>query len=257
MRKSILGLSAPILAGALVVLSAPAMAQDEPTEAVKLSGNVGLVSDYRFRGFTQNGEDAAVQGGITATHESGLYASVWGSSINFNGHTEIDLSAGYSKEVASGITIDGGLLYYLYPKHGDYATDFFEPYLNVIGAVGPVTAKVGVNYAWKQSALESRDNTTGELTGRKSSSVYGHAELSGSIPNTPVGLNAHIGYAASDAFPGGYTPGDHDVLDYSVGATVGYKMLTFGISYVNTDAKVNKEEYGADGAVIFSLTAAF
>ncbi|MET0370586.1 MAG: TorF family putative porin [Sphingobium sp.] len=255
MRKSVIGLSALLLASA----AAPAMAQDEPSDGVKITGSVGLVSDYRFRGFTQNLENAAVQGGITATHESGFYVGTWGSSVNLYGpsNTEIDLFAGYSTEVSPGVTVDAGVLYYLYPNKTSEATDFFEPYVNVIGAIGPVTAKVGVNFAWKQNALLARDNVLGVTTGRKASAIYFHAEPSIAIPNTPFGLNAHVGYAVSDAFPGGYTPYDHDVLDYSVGATATYKILTFGVSYVNTDQKVNKEANGADGAVVFSLTAAF
>jgi uncharacterized protein (TIGR02001 family) len=40
-----------------------------------------VVSDYRFRGISQTDKDFAVQGGLTVSHESGLYASVWGSSV--------------------------------------------------------------------------------------------------------------------------------------------------------------------------------
>ena len=246
MRNTILGLSAVLLAS----VSAPALADDAaPEDAIKLTGNVAGVSDYRFRGFTQNSEDAAIQGGLTATHESGCYAGVWGSSIGFFGNTEVDLFAGYSKELVPGITGDVGVLYYYYPVHGGSGGDFFEPYVNLTGAVGPATIKVGVNYAWKQGALL-------DGLGNKSSAIYFHAEPSIAIPNTPLGLNAHLGYAKSDAFPGGP---DGKVFDYSVGATATYKMLTLGVSYVNTDVKksLGKEALGADGAVVFSLTAAF
>ena len=50
------------------------------------------------------------------------------------------------------------------------------------------------------------------------------------------------------------------MFDWSVGATASYKMLTFGVSYVNTDepkAGGYKEAIGADGAVVFSLGASF
>lgn len=246
MRTSMIGLSAMLFFAAATT---PAIAQDEAPSAVQISGSAGLVSDYRFRGFSQNNEDAAVQGGLTATHESGVYAGTWGSSVGFAGHTEVDLFAGYSKEIAPGVTADVGLLYYLYPKHGSYDTDFFEPYVNLTGAIGPATVKVGVNYAWKQGALA-------DGAGNKASAVYVHAEPAVAIPNTPFGLNAHIGYAKSDAFPGGP---DGSVFDYSLGASATYKMLTFGVSYVNTDVKqrLGKEALGADGAVIFSLSASF
>ena len=238
------------------MLPATAHAEDEPaSEPITITGSVTLVSDYRFRGFTQSGEDPAIQGGITVTHESGFYAGTWASSVSFAGNTEVDLFAGYSKDLG-GATIDGGLLYYLYPQHGGSGADFFEPYLNLSTDVGPVNAKVGVNYAWKQSALANVQDASRPL-GAKSSSFYLHGELAAKIPDTPFALNAHAGHSWSDAFPGGF---DGKVFDWSVGATASYKMLTFGVSYVNTDepkALGYKSGIGADGAVVFSLGASF
>ncbi len=241
MRKSILGLSAL----ALFASATPAFADDSAgAEPIKLSGSVALVSDYRFRGFSQTSQNAAIQGGLTATHSSGFYFGTWGSSITFAGGTEIDLFAGYSTAVAEGVTVDVGLLYYLYPKHGGGDTDFFEPYVNVTGAVGPLTLKVGANYAWSQDALATAKGNADAL--------YLHAEPSFAIPGTPFGVNAHVGYATSDAFPGGV---DGKVLDWSVGGTATWKSLTFGVSYVDTDEPGFIR--GTDAAVVFSLTAAF
>jgi uncharacterized protein (TIGR02001 family) len=106
MRKSILGLSAL----ALLASATPSFAQDEAAGPLAITGSVALVSDYRFRGFSQSGENAAVQGGITATHSSGFYFGTWGSSISFAGNTEIDLFAGYSKKLNDAVTVDVGLL---------------------------------------------------------------------------------------------------------------------------------------------------
>lgn len=258
MRKSILGLSAV----AFAMLATPAMAQDEAADPLGLTvtGTAGLVSDYRFRGFSQTSEDPAVQGSININHESGFYVGTWASSISFNGNVEIDLYAGYTRELTPGLTLDVGLLYYLYPDKGNPAnTDFFEPYVNLIGTYGPATIKAGVNYAWDQSALIGFQPNSD--FGKKVSAIYFHVEPSIAIPNTPLGLNAHFGYAESDAFPGGF--GDGKVLDYSVGGTLAWKNLTFGVSYVDTDeasvrpAGDGAEVIGADGAVVFSLTAAF
>ncbi|WP_229726611.1 TorF family putative porin [Sphingomonas alpina] len=250
--------AAPETVTTVVDDAAPAAAQDAaPAEAAApaspftISANATLVSDYRFRGFSQTGENGAIQGTINLNHESGFYIGTFGSSVGFAGHTEVDLYGGYTKTIG-GITLDGGLLYYLYPKKGNADTDFFEPYINVSGTVGPVTAKVGANFAWGgQAALG--DN----------SAVYLHGDLTAAIPKTPFGLAAHIGYAKSDAFPGGI---DGDVIDYSIGATATYKSLTFGVTYVNTDETNStfgglftggyKNAIGADGAVVFSLTAA-
>jgi len=253
MRKSILGLSAV----SLIALATPAFAQDEAESSIKITGSAALVTDYRFRGVSQSGQNAAVQAGVTLNHDSGFYVGTWGSSVNFAGSAEIDLFAGYAKEIAPGVTADIGLLYYLYPKHsgGVYSpTDFYEPYVNLTGAVGPATVKVGVNYAWEQDALGNLKTGTG-----KASSFYFHAEPSIAIPNTPIGLNAHVGYAVSDAFPANATLDwsntKGNTWDYSIGATATWRNLTFGVSYVDTDIKPASR--GVDGGVVFSLTAAF
>lgn len=245
MRKSLLGLSAV----AFFTAATPAFAQEEEAPALKITGSAALVSDYRFRGFSQTLENPAVQGAITATHESGLYAGTWASSVTLTSgtaqmSTEIDLFAGYSTALADGLSIDVGLLYYLYPKNGGGDTDYFEPYATLTGTFGPATVKVGANYAWSQSALGDK------------SAIYFRLDPSVAVPGTPFTLNGHVGYAKSDSFLGGPTG---DVFDYSLGVSATWKALTLGVAYVNTDVPVSrgKETLGADGAVVFSLTAAF
>ena len=62
----------------------PAIAQDtaEVQSAFTINGTATVVTDYRFRGISQTDKNAAIQGSITVTHESGLYATVWGSSVS-------------------------------------------------------------------------------------------------------------------------------------------------------------------------------
>ena len=144
-----------------------------------------------------------------------------------------------------GITADLGLLYYYYPKNGNFATDFFEPYFSLSGAVGPVNAKVGVAYAFEgQNALANND------------SIYVYGDLTAAVPNTPLTLKAHYGY--TDGMLGGLTG---EYADYSVGAAATWKALTFGVSYVNTigfeATPFTKDVRGADGTVVFSVSADF
>jgi len=240
----ILGMSAL----ALAAVATPAFAQDEASDGFSVTGGAAVVSDYRFRGISQSNEEAAVQGFATLSHDSGFYVGFWGSSIGFNNGTEIDAIAGYAMEVAPGIKVDGGVTYYLYPGGTTAPTDIIEPYLSVSGAVGPVTAKVGVAYAPSgQGSLADDDN------------VYLYTDLSAAIPNTPVSLTGHWGYMDGGAAKvAGAAGGNY--ADYSVGAAATWKALTFGVSYVNTigyGQKLAKEGIGADGAVLFSVTAGF
>lgn len=236
-----------IMLGALALTAAsPALAQDEtdPPSAVTITGSATIVSDYRFRGFSQSNEEAAIQGGFTVTHESGAYIGTWGSSIGFNNGSEIDVYGGFSTQVAEGLTGDIGATLYLYP--GSTGTTVIEPYASLTGTLGPASLKGGV--AWAPS---------GQTSLGKDSGVYLYGDFAVGVPNSPIKLKAHGGYSKSDSFLGG---ADGDVFDYSIGAELTWKVLTLGVAYINTDAPTAlgyKEAVGADGAVVFSIGAAF
>jgi uncharacterized protein (TIGR02001 family) len=87
----------------------------------QLTGNLGLTSDYRFRGVSQTQNAPAVQGGIDYAHKSGLYIGNWNSSVSSQVYTsgaglESDLYAGYKKEIFKDITVDIGSYNYFYPR---------------------------------------------------------------------------------------------------------------------------------------------
>jgi len=236
------------IAGALLLAATatPAFAQEETEapDAFTITGSATVVSDYRFRGFSQTNEEATIQGGFTVTHESGLYVGTWGSGIGFGNGTEIDVFAGFAKEVTSGLTADIGVTAYLYPGLAD--STVIEPYFALTGTVGPATIKGLI--AWAPDGQDFLGNA---------GAVYTSAAVTVAIPDTPLKVKGSLGHAWSDSFLGGYD-GDSKVLDYSIGAEASWKALTFGISYVNTDEDAPfKEAVGADGAVLFTLGAAF
>ena len=221
------------LGGLLLAVASPAMAQDEtaPPPSITVSGSATVVSDYRFRGISQTNKKVALQGGLTVTHESGLYVSAWGSSVDdyiaAGSDQELDLIAGYSHTFDSGVKIDGGVLYYYYPGAGNANTDFFEPYFNVSSTLGPVTAKVGVNYAPKSNALS--------VGAGKEDNVYVAGDFSAAIPNSPIALTAHIGHTFGPSY---LSLGD-EYTDWSLGASVTWNHITAGVAYVDT----NKDSY--------------
>ena len=49
--------------------------------AFDVSGELDLMSDYRFRGVSRSDEDPAAQAGLTVRHESGLYAGARGTTL--------------------------------------------------------------------------------------------------------------------------------------------------------------------------------
>jgi uncharacterized protein (TIGR02001 family) len=210
---------------ALTASASPAFAEDLGA-GFSVNGGATLVSDYRFRGISQTDRRFAVQGTFTVAHESGLYGTVWGSSIDdyvYNGaDQEIDFIAGY-RRTFGGTTLDVGVLYYYYPGSGGINSDFFEPFASVAHTFGPVTAKVTANYAPEQAALSIGDG--------KEENLYLAGDLSVGVPDTPISLSAHIGHSFGPSY---LTIGD-EYTDWSLGAAYTRKNLTFGVAYVDTD----------------------
>ncbi len=264
-------------AASLLLSAAPAFAEDtDPPPAITVSGSVALVSDYRFRGVSQSDEEAALQGGITLTHESGFYAGFWSSNLagwgQFGGaNLELDLIGGYKRSLGSGTAIDVGVTWYMYPGGSDL-TDFGEGYVKLSGTLGPVTALAGVAYAPKQRALGNFSNTPFSR-GQSEDNLYLWGDASVGIPKTPVTAKAHVGY--SDGNPGlgpngtSVTP-TGSYVDYLVGVDVTFKPVTLGIAYTGTDITRAKYAYLlpnfsstkdgssiAAGQVVFSISAAF
>ncbi len=73
-----------LLAAALVGALAPAVSSAEEAKSpYTFTGNVGLFSQYIFRGLTQTNREPAVQGGFDFSHESGFYLGNWNSNISW------------------------------------------------------------------------------------------------------------------------------------------------------------------------------
>lgn len=228
MLTSIRGLlAASVLAAGLAATPAFADEADAPSD-LTVTGNVALVTDYRFRGISLSGGDVAVQGSINVNHSSGFYVGAWASSLEDTatyGHTEVDVYGGWTGGIGSGLTADVGLLYYVYPngKVGD--ANVFEPYASLTAAVGPGTVKVGVAYAWDQDSLGGDDN------------LYLYTDLGVAIPETPVSLSAHLGWTDGALSPKLLTGvSTKSGFDYNVGATYNITpKLSVGVSYVGVD----------------------
>jgi len=120
MKKTILSAS---VAALLAVSAISAMAEDAP--ASPLSFNVGVTSDYVFRGISQTHHDPALQGGIDYAFSNGFYVGTWASTINWvkdgygKGDFELDIYGGYKGVFADpDWTYDVGFITYNYPGHG-------------------------------------------------------------------------------------------------------------------------------------------
>lgn len=119
-------LKSKLLLAALATSSA-AFAQTAPAAAESaIAYNVGVVSEYRYRGLAQTKGDPALQGGVDYTNPNGFYLGAWASTIKWikdsgtttagqsaKGPVELDIYGGYKFE-AAGVGFDVGYLRYEY-----------------------------------------------------------------------------------------------------------------------------------------------
>ena len=91
----------------------------------KITGNIGVTSNYLWRGVTQTNDLSAVSGGIDFAHDSGFYAGTWTSNLGGDDQ-ELDLYAGYGMK-AGPVDLDFGAISYQYPVSETY---FHEAYVN-------------------------------------------------------------------------------------------------------------------------------
>ncbi|WP_138516729.1 TorF family putative porin [Limnobacter alexandrii] len=210
-----------------------------------LTGNVSMVTDYRFRGVSQTDGELALQGGFDYGHSSGFYAGVWNSSIDFQpffgldaGGLETDVYLGYGGEV-SGITYDVGLLQYLYT--GADKTDNLDT-LELYGSVGAYGFTLGAAYSLSKDYFGFTD---------ADGSTYAYLNYDYSITDD-LGLALHYGTTSVEG-PGN---GGADYDDYSIGLTYAYAGFDLGLTYVDTDIKP-KAKNNTDGVVVLSVGKTF
>jgi len=278
-------LGAPVAAAAQSTPEDRVATTTAPPPVLTVSGSATIASDYRFRGVSQSDRRMAVQGGITAAHDSGFYTGIWASNLagwgTFGGaNMELDLIGGYKATLADDATLDVGLTWYLYPGGAD-KTDFAEPYAKLTGTAGPATLTAGVAYAPKQQAIgkwyaTGADAVAGVYTspGDKDDNLYLWGDGALALAGTPITAKAHVGHSWGQDGLGpnatAVTP-TGDYWDWSLGADATWHSLTFNLSYVDTDISGAEATYlrpsfskGQDGSgtiaggtIVASLTAAF
>lgn len=239
---------------AALLAAAPAAAQESPTAApgaFEVSGELGLMSDYRFRGVSRSDEDPTAQAGLMVRHESGLYAGARGTILRGNdafrrrdpafgdqGDVQVDLYAGYQADLGGGFDLDAGLIYYAFAG-GTGATDYAEPYAALSYLIGPAQFTGGAKYAPSQAGTGDEDMLY----------VYGRADVS--VPFRPWAFTAEAGRQDWGRYGAYWT--------WSLGARyhvqlAGIPNTEIGLAYVDTDLP---SLAGQDAGVRLTLDLAF
>lgn len=219
-------------AAGLLILPGAAGAQD-PDWTVE--GRVGVVSDYRDRGYTLSEQEPALQGDVTVGHASGLYGGVWGSSIDEYGvgadgdgsEIEVTLYAGWAGAVGD-FDVDLGVWQNLYPDGEE--VNYVEFPLQVGRTFGDTTLSTGVVWAPSQKGAGDEANTWLWTRGEYAPEAW------------PVSLHAQLGHEEGGFSPDGKT-------DWGVGIEAPFRGLNVGLDWVDSDTE--------EGAVVARVYWAF
>ena len=208
-----------------------------------LAYNVGVVSDYRYRGISQTRLKPAVQGGVDFS-AGGIYLGAWASSIKWvqdaygDAQVELDLYGGYKGEIAKDLAYDVGLLQYIYPgaSTAQWNAAYKNPNtLEAYAAItyGPATAKLSYGLS---NLFGNHDFGTG-----KGSRGSYYLDLSASFDvGGGVTLVPHLGYQkVVHIANASYT-------DYALTLSKDFGGLVPSLAIVGTDA--NKSFYVPGGA---------
>jgi uncharacterized protein (TIGR02001 family) len=204
----------------------------------EVSMNIGATSNYVWRGMTQTGNEAAIQGGLDWSSDTGLYAGTWASNVGNGGNAgyELDLYGGYSGKVED-FGYDAGLIYYTYDEDAD--ANFLE--LGLSGSWKFLT--LGMNYTLDG---EANDNTDPFVEG----DLYYYAGASFDLPEDySAGLT--IG---SYNFENDGKPGVEDYTHYQLDLTKSagdFGDVTLSLS--DTDLK-DTNAAGEDGDMRFFVS---
>ncbi|WP_448567918.1 TorF family putative porin [Thalassotalea ganghwensis] len=119
----------------IIIASTLLMSYLSSTEvkAESLTANVGVTSNYLWRGMEQTGGSSAVYGGIDYSADSGFYAGMWASNASWaDGMTyELDLYGGFTGNISETVSFDVGYVYFGYPDEASGDAEFSEIYANV------------------------------------------------------------------------------------------------------------------------------
>lgn len=197
-----------VAAAASVAMSGAAMAEE-----LKLSYNVGVASDYIFRGVSNTNTKGQVFGGVDATYGIG-YAGVWASNVDFgtpNPDVEIDVYAGV-KPTVGPVALDLGVIYYGYSKDKN----------GLPGQFGYIEVKAAASTAVGPGTLGAALYYSPEFPGEGGEALYGEVNAS-----APIGEKLTLSGALGRQ--------EVDTAGYYAGLSDGYTTYNIGISAAITD----------------------
>jgi len=206
-------LTKSLIAGAVLAATSSATMAD-------VSANVGVMSDYFYRGVVQN-TTATTNGGVDF-EQGGFYAGTWAADVEDG--LEVDIYGGYGLELESGLGLSAGFTGYYYT--GDFDDTYEE--INLGASFGIVSLEY---------SFGTYDNFDGP-------------EMDYDFTAITIEKNGFYGKYGSfgDEFDGSY-------VELGYGTEIG--GFDAGVSIVINDEDLDLETNDGTETIIFSLSKSF
>lgn len=226
------------LAFAGILSATSAFAADAPAPDYTITGNVGIFSQYVYRGLSQTDEKPALQGGLDYNHSSGFYIGAWGSNVSWfsdlnpgnSNSLELDTYLGFKNTFKEDFSYDVGFLRYNYP--GSY------PALNP-GVVKPNTNELYAQLGWKMVTLKY-SYAISDIFGVGDSKGTWYLDLSANFEIADkLNLFLHAGrqsYTGTAVEGGPSNNSLYSYSDYKIGLTKEWQGLNWGLAVTGTNA---------------------
>ena len=266
--------------GAALAASNPALADGyevaapaEPVEEGRkftYSFNIGVTSDYVFRGISQSDNDPALQGGADIGWGI-LYAGVWSSMVDFNNappaNAEVDWYGGIRPTWESPLgtmNLDFGFIYYSYP--GANPNNSLP-----VATADPNYWELKAGYSWSVLHPSLVTGTTVYWSPEyfaKTGSVWTIETMAAwTLPKVSVftpTLNGVLGWqrgSLSDGYWVNAIATDNEYYYWNVGLALAVEGMTFDFRYWDTNiggdaANICAVDTLCDGRFVFSAKVA-
>jgi uncharacterized protein (TIGR02001 family) len=184
----------------------------------QLSGSLGLLSDYRYRGLSLSDGQPAVQASVAYDYPSGWYAGLFGATVRLPEQSGVQLQLlsylGYARALRPGLSWDAGAAYVAFTG-GGYA------YPDLYVGVGSERLSLRVHYDF-------------DYFGQQRDALY--VETNAVHPLTEhLQLIAHLGLLRLN--PGGSTSDDPNALqlDFQLGIGIDLRVVNVRLTWEGTN----------------------
>ncbi len=219
------------------VLALPVFAAETAeSNSSPVTYNVGIASDYIFRGITQTTHSPAIQGGVDYEHSSGLYLGTWASNVrrikdfgavaSGDANVELDTYFGIKNAIANDYGYDFGYVRY----------NYMGTYVPQVGFDNADTAEIYGAASYKFVSLKYSYSLLDGFITTPSSRGSNYVDLTANYPFEDAGLaiGAHVGkqtYVGAVADQNSIAGLSPTYTDYKLSASKDFNSYVLSLSY--------------------------